>query len=142
MVDGLNGRFLSGVAMAAHGRPPTHTICARVFTAITSRTFSALTSVPGLRQHQPFDLPEVSTRSWPTATALGRHIHIHPPAAGDAAARQGTAPRSLSRDDARLAAAADAVIAKGAYVPQLVLAEAARVLDAANAHPHGSSARR
>jgi predicted nucleic-acid-binding protein len=38
--------------------------------------------------------------------------------------------RLLSRDDARQAAAADAAIAKGAWVPQLVLAEAVWVLEA------------
>lgn len=38
--------------------------------------------------------------------------------------------RLLARDDARQAAAADAAIAKGAWVSQLVLAEALWVLDA------------
>ncbi len=38
--------------------------------------------------------------------------------------------RLLSRDDARQAAAADAAIAKGAWVPHLVLAEAVWVLEA------------
>jgi predicted nucleic-acid-binding protein len=38
--------------------------------------------------------------------------------------------RLLSRDDARQATAADAAIAKGAWVPQLVLAEAVWVLEA------------
>ena len=38
--------------------------------------------------------------------------------------------RLLARDDARQAAAADAAIAKGAWVSQLVLAETMRVLDA------------
>ena len=38
--------------------------------------------------------------------------------------------RLLARDDARQAAAADAAVAKGAWVSQLVLAEAVRVLDA------------
>lgn len=38
--------------------------------------------------------------------------------------------RLLARDDARQAAAADAAIAKGAWVSQLVLAEAVWVLDA------------
>jgi len=38
--------------------------------------------------------------------------------------------RLLSRDDARQAAAADAAIAKGAWVSHLVLAEAVWVLDA------------
>ncbi len=38
--------------------------------------------------------------------------------------------RLLARDDARQAAAADATIAKGAWVSQLVLAEAVWVLDA------------
>ena len=38
--------------------------------------------------------------------------------------------RLLARDDAKQAAAADAAIAKGAWVSKLVLAEAVRVLDA------------
>ena len=38
--------------------------------------------------------------------------------------------RLLARDDAKQAAAADAAIAKGAWVSQLVLAETVRVLDA------------
>ena len=38
--------------------------------------------------------------------------------------------RLLARDDAKQAAAADAGVAKGAWVSQLVLAEAVRVLDA------------
>ena len=38
--------------------------------------------------------------------------------------------RLLARDDAKQAAAADAAVAKGAWVSQLVLAEAVRVLDA------------
>ena len=38
--------------------------------------------------------------------------------------------RLLARDDAQQAAAADAAVAKGAWVSQLVLAEAVRVLDA------------
>ena len=38
--------------------------------------------------------------------------------------------RLLARDDARQAAAADAAVAKGAWVSQLVLAEAMWVLDA------------
>ena len=38
--------------------------------------------------------------------------------------------RLLARDDAKQAAAADQAVAKGAWVSQLVLAEAVRVLDA------------
>ena len=38
--------------------------------------------------------------------------------------------RLLSRDDAKQAAAAEVAVAKGAWVPQLVLAEAVWVLDA------------